>query len=301
MQKVLLTGATGFLGKQIAAELSTQSYEVIGLGRQSFVTISCNLATDVPVFTDHFKLVVHAAAKTHMGFNDAAQEAEFFKTNVEGTKHLCEAFDTMGVWPEAFVFISTVAVYGASEGVDIKETWPLNGKSAYAKSKIEAEAFLTGWCRRHDVRLSILRLPLIAGPNPPGNLGAMINGIKNNRYFNIGDGGARKSIVLASDVGKWIPAIAEVGGIYHLTDGYHPSFSELASLIAKQLGKSRVPGIPNWLALPIALAGDFLGSRAPINSDKLKKITATLTFDDSKARQAFGWDPRPVLEYFRIN
>ena len=69
----------------------------------------------------------------------------------------------------------------------------------------------------------------------------------------------------------------------------------------KQLGKRQVPTIPHWLALPIALAGNFLGSRAPINSDKLNKITVTLTFDDSRAREAFGWDPKPVLENFRIN
>ena len=47
--------------------------------------------------------------------------------------------------------------------------------------------------------------------------------------------------------------------------------------------------------------GDIAGKYAPLNSDKLNKITSTLTFDDSKARAAFGWNPTPVLEGFKIN
>ena len=83
----------------------------------------------------------------------------------------------------------------------------------------------------------IFRLPLIAGPNPPGNLGVMIDGIKKNRYFNIDEGRAHKSIVMAEDVASWIAAVAPIGGTYNLTDGYHPSFAELAALIANQLDK----------------------------------------------------------------
>ena len=59
--------------------------------------------------------------------------------------------------------------------------------------------------------------------------------------------------------------------------------------------------MPLWLARIFARFGDLLGSKAPLNTNKLKKITSVLTFDDSKAREAFGWNPTPVLESFRIN
>ena len=59
--------------------------------------------------------------------------------------------------------------------------------------------------------------------------------------------------------------------------------------------------MPLWLVKTIAKFGDLLGSKAPLNTNKLKKITSDLTFDDSKAREAFGWNPTSVLEGFKIN
>jgi hypothetical protein len=59
--------------------------------------------------------------------------------------------------------------------------------------------------------------------------------------------------------------------------------------------------MPLFIAKGLAKIGDILGNVFPINSNKLSKITSTLTFDDSKARIAFGWDPNPVLEGFKLN
>jgi len=59
--------------------------------------------------------------------------------------------------------------------------------------------------------------------------------------------------------------------------------------------------MPIWLARTIAKFGDLLGSKAPLNTNILRKITSDLTFDDIKARKAFGWNPKPILEGFRIN
>jgi nucleoside-diphosphate-sugar epimerase len=165
---------------------------------------------------------------------------------------------------------------------------------------VEAEMIIQEWCKKNNVICAILRLPLIAGPNPPGNLKSMINGIKKGYYFNIAGGKAKKSMVLAEDVAKIIPVAARVGGIYNLTDGHHPSFSELSMLIAKQSGKSTPFNIPMWLAKLMAKTGDLIGPKAPVNSDKLIKITSDLTFDDSKARQYLGWKPISVLKGFKI-
>ncbi len=300
MQKALVTGASGFLGKYIVQHLKSQFVEVHTLARHN-ADLVFDLSRQIPVIPNKYDLVVHAAGKAHIIPKTAEEEKEFFLVNAEGTKNLCYAFDTSAQWPGAFVFISTVSVYGVEAGENINEEHSLLGATPYAKSKIEAEHFLTGWCAEHHVKLSILRLPLIAGANPPGNLGAMIKGISNNHYFNIGKGTARKTIVMADDVAKWIPVVATTGGIYNLGDGYHPSFAQLAELMARQLGKKPPSNIPQWLATCIAFAGNFLGSKAPVNSDKLRKITATLTFDDSRARKAFGWKPVKVLDAFTLN
>jgi nucleoside-diphosphate-sugar epimerase len=300
MQKVLVTGASGFLGRHIVKALSPH-YIVRTLSRHPTANYKADLGVQIPAINEQYEMVVHAAGKAHQFSNNGNEAEEFFQVNVNGISRLCQAFEHCNLFPSKFVFISSVSVYGLHEGELINEVQALNGRSLYARSKIEGEIVLTEWCQKHGVKLSILRLPLIAGPHPPGNLGAMINAIKSNRYFTIDDGAARKSIVMADDVANSLTQIAAIGGTYHLTDGYHPGFAELASSISKQLGKNPPLSIPYWLALPLAFAGNYLGTKAVLNSKRLRQITATLTFDDSKARLAFGWSPLPVLDHFTIN
>jgi hypothetical protein len=73
-------------------------------------------------------------------------------------------------------------------------------------------------------------------------------------------------MVLATDVAKFILIAAEKGGIYNLTDGYHPTFNELSKNIASKMGKSYVPNLPKYFAYLLAKFGDHLGNNFPINS-----------------------------------
>lgn len=292
---ILLTGATGFLGRGLV-EL---------LGRNNVVTLSqkdsdvnCNLMLDVPTL-GLFDTIIHAAGKAHIVPKDVAESKLFFDVNVKGTQNLLTALERSGV-PKSFIFISSVSVYGVTRGTLIDEQHPLLADDPYGLSKIEAEKLIARWCERHNVICCILRLPLIADQNPPGNLGAMIKGISRGYYFNVANGKARKSIVLAHDIARIIPSATQIGGIYNLTDGYNPSFSELSALIASQLGKVKPYEIPEWIAKLIAKAGDLFGSRAWINSAKLHKITTDLTFDDSKAREKLGWNPTSVLDALKV-
>ena len=300
-QTYLLTGAHGFLGRYIYEYLVSSGNNVISLGSRPGNNIVCNLSTDIPAIHQPVDVVIHAAGKAHIVPKTEGEKQDFFAVNLTGTQHLCKSLEALPQLPKAFVFISTVSVYGKEEGEAINEQHPLLGTTPYARSKIEAEAFLKHWCAAKKIRLSILRLPLIAGKNPPGNLEALIKGISSGRYFNIGGGLTRKSVVMADDVAAAIPVIAQTGGTYHLTDGYHPGFAQLALLISKQLHQPPPKNLPLWLATIMAFVGNLLGSKAPINTDKLRKITATLYFDDSLARSSFGWQPRPVLEAFEIS
>jgi nucleoside-diphosphate-sugar epimerase len=176
----------------------------------------------------------------------------------------------------------------------------LLGNTPYALSKIQAEQFLKEWCGINNVTLTILRPSLIAGPNPPGNLGAMIKGISTGKYLSIGGGKARKSVLMVQDIANLIPLVADKGGVYNVCDSHHPSFRELEELICRQLNKSGVISVPFCVAKLLANVGDLLGKYAPINSDKLSKITKSLTFSNEKARSTLGWEPLNVLDNFRI-
>jgi nucleoside-diphosphate-sugar epimerase len=290
--KILITGSSGFVGREIYAHLSKNN-DVSTLNRKSG-TYQTDLSKKKPYFGRHFDIVIHCAGLAHQN-----ESLKHFLVNVNGTKNLLGALEAN--LPSQFVFISTIAVYGVKTGNLLNEDTPILASDSYGMSKIQAEAEVVQWCAYNNVKLTILRLPLVVGKNAPGNLKDMIRAIKSNYYFNISGGIARKSMVLAEDVAKYILKAAEVGGIFNLTDGCHPNFNELSHLISIQFGKKIVPNMPLFVAKILAFIGDKVGPKFPINSNKLMKITSTLTFNDSKAREAFGWNPTPVLKGFKIH
>ena len=296
MKDILITGASGFLGSIIIKKLS--NYNFIKLGRSN-ADIEADLTLDIPTLP-HVDIVLHCAGKAHSIPKTDAERKTFFDTNIKGTQNLLTAIERSEALPQSFVFISSVAVYGVDTGKMIDEKMPLAANDPYGMSKIRAEELIFAWCKKNNIVCTILRLPLLAAANPPGNLGSMINGIRKGYYFNIGGGKARKSVVLAEDVAGIIPKAAFIGGTYNLTDGCHPSFFELGAVVATQLNKKTPRNVSLLLAKLLAIFGDLAGEKFPINSAKLKKITSDLTFDDSKARLLLGWSPKNVLAGFKI-
>ncbi len=290
--KILLTGATGFLGKIISDELNKE-HEIIKLSRTS-ADYNVLLDEETVEFKESFDMVIHSAGKAHFSPKTEIENKSFHNVNVIGTKNLLKSLERVGA-PREFVFISSVSVYGQDVGIEINEEFPLKASEPYGLSKIEAEKIVIKWCQEHRVVCTILRLPLLVGKNPPGNLGAMLKAIRKGYYFNIDGGKARKSMILAKDVSSFILLSHSTGGIYNLTDGVHPSFTELSYAISNKFFFS----LPLKIAKCISRIGDSLGDKAPLNSNKLKKITSDLTFDDSKAREIIGWKSESVLDYLK--
>lgn len=298
MQKLLFTGASGFLGYNVRPILE-HYYNVHTIGLTDDDDIKINMAKDVPPINTHYDVVLHAAGKAHTVPKTEAEKQVFYDVNYQGTVNLCKALENAGI-PKALVFISTVAVYGCEFGELITEDHPLGGDSPYAESKIMAEKYLTEWCASYGVVLGILRPSLLAGRNAPGNLGAMVNGVKKGFYLNIAGGRVKKSVLMAEDIANLLPLLAEKGGVYNVCDTYQPTFGELSASVAKQLGKRKPISIPYWMAWCMAKVGDLLGSKAPINSYKLEKMTKSLTFSNEKARKELGWEPLDVLTNYQI-
>lgn len=298
MKKLLFTGGTGFLGKNVMPILS-QKYEVTTCGITPDDMIKANLAKEVPALPECYDVVLHACGKAHVVPKTEAEKQAFYDVNYQGTVNLCSALEKAGI-PKALVFISTVAVYGCEYGDLITEDHPLDGDSPYAESKIMAEKYLTDWCAKNGVVLGILRPSLLAGKNAPGNLGAMVNGIKKGFYMNIASGKVVKSILMAEDIAHLLPLLEKKGGVYNVCDTRQPSFGEISISIANQLGKRKPLNIPYWMAWCMAKVGDLLGNKAPINSYKLEKMTKSLTFSNEKARNDLNWEPLDVLNCFKI-
>lgn len=298
-RSVLLTGASGFLGKAITNKIEGP---MISIGRNASNKIVCDLATDIPHLVSKVHKVIHCAGKAHMVPKTEADKKVFFDINVQGTKNLLEALKNNLANIQQFIFISTIAVYGKDQGLNIAENTPLLGESSYAKSKMEAEQILLNWSKEHAIPLVILRLPLIVGDHPPGNLGAMMKAIKSGRYFSISNNNAKKSVVLANDVADFISNLKGKSGTYNLTDGLHPTFKEIEEAIGLRFNSTIKISLPIGLLKLLARIGDWiraLNIPFPLYSERLNKMISSLTFSDEKARKELNWNPNPVLDFIR--
>lgn len=296
----LITGAMGFLGKELNKVLSLQA-RIDSLGRSDQNSIICDLSIESPELDSAYDVVVHNAGKAHSVPKTASDAEEFFKVNYHGTLNLLKSIEVSRTLPKAFVLISTVAVYGMEKGILLDETCPLKASDPYGLSKSMAEKAVLKWGEKNGVTVGILRLPLVAGPHAPGNLNRMFKAQKAGYFFHMGKGDARRSMVSATDVASIIPKLAEKGGVYNLTDQYHPSFAELAGLFSKRLELKPPYHMPLWFAKMLAKAGDIYAlmfrREAPFNSSSLLKMTNSLTFSDEKAKRLLNWQPQRVLHF----
>ncbi len=293
MKSLLLTGATGFLGRNILPLLRESYSPVATLGRSASNDIVADLGSKVPALGRSFDIVVHAAGKAHVLNPSEADEAEFHKVNYEGTVNLCKALDATGRAPERMVFVSTVAVYGPDAAYGADESAQLCATTAYGRSKIEAEKFLEQWCAERGTVLTILRLPLLVGPDAPGNLGAMTEAIRRGRYFNIGHEPVLKSMLRVDDVARALPYLIDLGGVYNLCATEPVAVADLAADIARTIGARQPLTLPMWTMRLAARIGDIIPG-LPINSARLAKLTQSLVFSNAKAL-ATGWKPQAVL------
>jgi len=297
MKSLLFTGASGFLGSNILPQL-TNDYVVDTLDFSASSTYNVNLSKQIPAFNKQYDIVLHAAGKAHSIPKTTKEEQEFYDVNYQGTENLCAGLEKISL-PQSFIFISTVAVYGCESGEQIAEDYALNADTPYGKSKIQAEKYLLKWCERKNILLTIIRPSLLAGKNPPGNLGEMINGITAGRYVSIAGGKTRKSIAMADDIGRLVHYCEKKSGIFNFCDDHNPTFRELEELISKKLGKPLPVNIPMWFANCLAKIGDLFHLNI-INTQKLAKITQSLTFSNKKIKNIMNFYPSDVLTNFFV-
>tara|TARA_B110000285_G_C15142967_1_gene632340 strand:- start:286 stop:1203 length:918 start_codon:yes stop_codon:yes gene_type:complete len=295
---LLISGGTGFLGKYIYRHWKSNGYSVDSVGRGNSNEIVCDISKDELILKKDYEYFIHCAGKAHTIPKTNIEVNEFYLVNEIGTVSFLNAINQQKNKPKGVLIISTVAVYGLTEGTLINEKASLTAKDAYGKSKINAEKIAIDWGKNNNINISVLRLPLVVGKNAPGNLLAMINGIKNGKYLNIGGGKAKKSMVLATDVASFSSKVINTSGIYNLTDTKHPNFFQISNVIANNFKVKNVLNIPMFVAqilvFFIKIINIFLKTKIPFTIMTLKKMTNDLTFDDKKA-QEIGWKPSCII------
>lgn len=186
MLKVLVTGASGFVGRAICAHLQQHGYNVLAAARQAAISsLPANLTaagitaihgdTDWSMHLQDIDVVVHLAARVHV-MQDTAEDplAAFRVVNTAGTLQLARQAAAAKV--KRFVFLSSIKVLGESSGAEcLSPQTPAAPEDPYAQSKWEAEQGLLELARQTGMEVVILRPPLIYGPGVKGNFLRLIS------------------------------------------------------------------------------------------------------------------------------
>jgi len=181
--KILLTGATGFIGKALVSELIQQNFNVSIAVRQKsnlfpdevkqFIVGNFENNPDFSASLSEVDCVIHIAGKAHVIDKVKASALdEFRKINTELTLDLAKQAVTAGV--ERFVFLSSIGVNGNQNNQPFLEIDTPNPQEPYALSKYEAEQGLLKLAKNSSLEVVIIRPPLVYGNNAPGNFARLI-------------------------------------------------------------------------------------------------------------------------------
>jgi len=302
MVHVLVTGATGFVGKSLVTSLLSQNYSVVASVRnrlcvvpqdtEKIVVGDLSSVTDWSATLKGVSVVIHCAGHAHvMNKSKANSRAVFRKVNTEGTLSLARQAADDGV--KRFIFISSVGVNGNYSTRPFLETDKVDPKETYAISKTEAEIGLLVLAEETAMEVVIIRPPLVYGGNAPGNFGYLIKWMNKSIPLPLGAIHNQRSFVALDNlIGFIIHCIDHpkaANEVFLISDGEDVSTTELLQKVAKAFGKSAllIP-VPVWL---MTLAAKLIGKTNMTN-----RLFGSLQVDSSKARELLGWKPVVTMD-----
>lgn len=291
MTSCLVAGAGGFLGKYVMRELSDRHCKNVDtLGLKDSDSIVCNLINDVPQLPQRYDTVINLVG--------TCRQANAGNINIATAEHLLSALEAAP--PRQMVYVSSVEVYGRTEGTDYTEATIPTPESIVGRAKLHAEEVVSKWCADRGVVLTILRCPPIVGTGMEGWLRSLVNSIYRGTYHHVDDETSRVSVVHAVDVARAIVDLAPIGGTYNFTDGVDPSRHDLAEAFAFRLQNKRIYTLRSRRARLLARIADFIPF-AGSGTDKLAERYRTLTFSNAKVVETLGWRPNSVTDYLRTH
>ena len=280
--KVLVTGASGFLGKVVCAELLQRGHEVHALVRRPGSEPSdCTAVAGDLTDSERLTAAVSEVAPEcvfHLAAEIASQRdvAKIREVNVEGTKVLVDACEAAGV--RRFVFASTV-VTGDAKGEVLTEDTKLPVETEYGRSKQIGEHLV----RKSSLEDVIIRPSHVYGPGG-WYVEEIVNRIRQpGRFAVVGSGKNWWDVVRVEDVASACVDAAErapAGAIYHVVDDEPITYYDFVALTAEALGKGPPRRIPAWLA------------RIAAGADPVRAATRSAKSSNARIKSELGWAPR---------
>lgn len=297
-QRILVTGANGFVGQAFCTEAIGRGISTSGVIRRSskllsngknFVVGEINGATDWSLALTDCDVVIHLAARVHVMQETSANPlAEFRQLNVAATEHLARSAVAAGV--KRFVFVSSIKVNGEEtfNGQAYNEQMTPMPQDPYGVSKWEAEQVLHKVAKETGLEVVIVRPPLIYGVGVKGNFAQMIIVIAHGVPLPFASVRNKRSLIYVKNLVDALILCAThpdaAGNTYLVSDGEDVSTSDLLRKLAFAMGKK-----PRLFLLPISLLR--LTARMFKKSDQLARLLGSLQIDSSKIRRELGWVP----------
>jgi nucleoside-diphosphate-sugar epimerase len=307
--RVLVTGASGFLGSHVAEQLGELGHEVVALVRKSSKTeflsslrgvrLAYGAVEDRPsvlAAAEGIDAVVHSA-----GLVKARNEQEFFAINTEGTRNVLEAAREAAPKLRRFVLVSSLAAIGPSlDGKPVLCDAEPRPVTHYGRSKLEAERVVLA--AKDQVPVVVLRPPMIYGPRDNESF-AFFQSVSRRFLPFLGDGTNTMSVIYATDAAlaciRAIESDVPSGSQYFIDDGEVYVWRDMLGDIERALEQKALVrfSVPFGLLRGAALASEGIakltGKAVMLTRDKVNELTQPhWVCDSSEARRMLGWEPR---------
>ena len=304
---ILITRSNGFLGRTIlfqlqAAGLSTLATDLAAdsvISGVSYRKADITKIEEIKPLVDNITTVIHVAGLAHIFNTDENMGENFYRINEIGTENVVAAAAAAGV--RHFVLISSVSVYGpyTDEAYDEKRSCKPVGP--YAQSKYNAELRATKIAQESGMALTIFRLATLYGEGDPGNVGRLIGSIDRGRFFWIGDGSNRKSLLYKGDAARAVMAVVQrpVSGVNIFNISAPPcTMSEIVDSIGDALGKHPFPvRLPASLALFLGRCLSKMPNRRLVGLNQtVKKWLAEDVYDARRFEEVYGFQTKTSLQ-----
>jgi nucleoside-diphosphate-sugar epimerase len=297
---ILVTGATGFVGKALCEALRRNGDRVSAASRRTDSserrdgTIYFEVG-DIDAFTDwkaalqDIDVVIHLAARVHV-MRDTSNDPlnEFMKVNTAGTEHLARSAAANGV--KRLVYVSSIKVNGEETVGDRRYTEQdaPRPQDPYGISKWEAEQALHQVAQETGLEIVIVRPPLVYGAGVKGNFIQMMGAVARGVPLPFASSLNKRDLLY---VGNLVDALitcashpASVGQTYLLCDGEPVSTAQLLRALAQALA------VPSRL-FPFPLGALKLAGKLSGRSDQFERLLGSLQIDSGKIRRELNWTP----------
>lgn len=287
---VLVTGASGFVGRHVVPVLARNGWIVRRAVRTppqdaNDVTIdSLSPTTDWRAALDGVDAVVHLAARVHQQSDEQAIEL-YRNVNIEGTLHLARCAAATGV--RDFIFVSTILVHGRSNygRPPFREDDVLTPRGVYGHSKAAAEVGLKEIASGSGMRVTVIRPPLIYGAGAKGNFALLKRAVINRMPLPLADVKNRRAFVSAENLASFIlHRLSQPGNDYEVflvADREQVSTREFVERLARAADTS-----PRLFWLPPQLLKVLLGISG--RKEAYDSLFASLELDLAKV-ESTGW------------